>query len=108
MEHKDKLKDGLAHWRGIEPRPGFEDRVWSRIEAMDIEPVRKWHPADLVRGWTAFQPVYVRAAALLIGGFLGLTLTLNIPSPAQAHGDAPNVLRSGSISGAYAQLITEE
>ncbi len=105
-DHKDERKLYLAHWRDIEPRPGFEDRVWRRVYTAQPSPLVRW--LNTLRDWTDLQPAYASAAALLVGAFLGLSAMGTSFAPS-ARGEAyeMSIVRSGSIAGSYAQLMQE-
>lgn len=102
-DREDKLNTCLAHWRDIEPRPGFEDRVWRRIQSVEPSPVMRW--LDAARGWTVLQPAYAQAAALVVCAAVGLSVMWASVEPASAGASADfHILRTGSIAGSYAQL----
>ncbi len=106
-DHTDKnLKVALSRWRGIEARPGFEERVWKRIQTVEVVPEANWSILDVLRGWTELYPAYARAAMIMIGGMLALALIQNISSGPSLDKTALDVLRPGSISGSYVQMLT--
>ena len=92
MNGDNKLDALLRQGRVIEPRAGFEQAVWSRINTTGRERKIWWS------GWVV--PVAV-AAGLLIG--LGLAVRFPATSTNSA---APGMLvRNGSLTGSYLALV---
>jgi len=100
---KEKL-DMLTQWRDIEPRPGFEDRVWRPVRT--VEPSRLILWLDALRDGSVLQPAYASAAAMVVGAAVGLAAMWLTVSPVSA-GMPPefNIYRTGSISGSYVQMV---
>lgn len=105
MTHMDhKWKQMMAQWRDIEPRPGFEDRVWRRIQT--AEPSTAERMGGAFRGWFLAQPAFAHAAALVVGAALGLAALTAGTHSAGVHTDYDmSILRNGSLAGSYAQLV---
>jgi hypothetical protein len=99
----DPLKDALAAWRDIDPRPGFEDSVWRRIEAQPnvTRASSPWLPATEITGWKPVS-LFATAAGVIAGIVIGLALAAP-PSP-RAHEFA--LLNSGSLAGSYVHLVS--
>jgi hypothetical protein len=87
---RDPLKESLAAWRDIEPRPGFEDAVWRRIERQPAPPRHAW--------W----PVWATAAGIATGVLVGLAVT--VPHRARANDFA--MLAPSSVAGSYVHLVS--
>lgn len=99
-----KWKKTLSQWRDIEPRPGFEGRVWRRIHTAEPSPAAQM--ADAMRGWFAVQAAWAHAAALVVGAALGLAVTATSLHPADSHAAHDmNIVRTGSVAGSYLQLV---
>jgi len=95
MTPDDKLNAVLKQSKGIEPGPGFEQRVWSRIHTAKPVPVQRW------REWVA--PLAVAA-----GIMLGIGLGLLIPANGKAASGDVILARNGSLTGAYLALSSGE
>ena len=93
MTPDETLKVLLKQGRGIEPRPGFEAAVWSRIHA--AEPV-------LVSGWRG----WVTPLALAAGIVLGIGLGLIVPASGKRVIKSPAMVQNGSLTGAYLMLAS--
>lgn len=93
MSRDDRLNDLLKQARGIEPRPGFEEAVWSRIRAEGTARVGAW------RGWIA-------PLALAAGLVAGIGLGLLFPVTGNTAGRTPPVASAGSLTGAYMMLAS--
>ena len=105
-KQKYRLKDALGQWRDLEPRPGFEERVWRQIETVAPSPISGF--GEFMRSWLFAEPAWARAAASLVGAGIGLAAIASIPHPAAAGVDREmSILRDGSVAGSYAQLVAE-
>jgi hypothetical protein len=103
-KYHGNLTKALAHWRGVEPGPGFEDGVWRRIRAE--APSRATNGLDAWWTWLMAQPVYANAAMLCVGAAFGLAVLFAFVDPTVATGtDEFNIFRAGSVSGSYAQMM---
>ena len=99
----DNFKDSLGQWRDIAPRPGFEDRVWRRIQAVQVRPVPAFW--EECRAWFTMQPAYARVASLLIGAAVALGSLWYLDGGGQQQASYEfSLLRSGTITGTYAQF----
>ena len=93
MSPDEQLNTLLHQSKGVEPRPGFEQAVWSRIHAAEPLPASAW-------GTWVF-PVAV-AAGIMIGLGLGFLLPATRPD----QGPQTMLVRNGSLTGAYLALIS--
>ncbi len=93
MTPDEKLKVLLKQGRGMEPRPGFEAAVWTRIHA--AEPI-------LVSGWRSWATPLAMAAGIIFGIGLGLI----VPSSGKSVITSPAMVQNGSLTGAYLMLAS--
>ena len=101
-ERNNNLKDVLHQWRNIDPRPGFEGRVWRRIHA--VTPSRVYRNRT---EWISLQPVYAHAALLVIGAALGIAVFFALSHSSMATGTSDfHIFRAGSVAGSYVQMIS--
>lgn len=95
----------LDCWRGIEPRPGFEQRVWCRIHAVQPSLWARW--TEGVREGMALEPARLAVASLAVGAIIGLGVAWVIASemrmsPVTATASTEfNLFRSESVTGSY-------
>jgi hypothetical protein len=93
MTPDEKLNDLLKQGRGIEPRPGFEAAVWTRIHTTEPVSVQGW------RNW-------VIPLALAAGLVAGIGLGLLFPAAGKPASTNPSIVQNGSLTGAYLMLAS--
>ena len=101
MHNDDQLKKALQTWRDVEPAPGFEDRVWRRIETAGpaVSPTFTSWLRDSLLAEPAWVPAVSALAGVLVAAFLVL------PSPSPRGGDLAR-LKSDTLSGSYVRLVS--
>ena len=91
----------MGQWKGIEPRPDFEARVWARIRSGEVSEAPGWR--DYAGNWFPAPPVWVTAMAaslaILIGAFAGLASAPTHPP----HADP--LLHPQTLAGSYLALV---
>ena len=97
-EH-DPFKKVLSTWRDIEPRQGFEDAVWHRIEA---QPEPAASPFRTFIELLTAQPAWAACAGVVAGLIIGLAL---VGRPMTAP-DQFALLGSDSIASSYIHIAT--
>ncbi|MFH0907333.1 MAG: hypothetical protein V1929_01035 [bacterium] len=95
----DPLKKALATWRDIEPRQGFEDAVWRRIEA---RPEQAASPFRAFIELLTARPAWAACAGVAAGVLIGLALTGRPASASEQFA----LLGSDSLASNYIQLAT--
>ncbi len=93
MSPDEQLNTLLHQGKGVEPRPGFEQAVWSRIHAAEPATASRWG------AWVV--PVAVAA-----GIMIGLGLGVLFPAARPYQGPQAMLVRNGSLTGAYLVLAS--
>ena len=98
-KENDPLKRVISTWRDIEPRQGFEDAVWRRIES---RPEEAFSPLRALVELLTARPAWAACAGALAGVILSLAL-LGTPS---AHSEQFALLDGDSLAGSYIHLAS--
>jgi hypothetical protein len=77
----------------MEPRPGFEAAVWTRIHATEPILVPRW------RGWAT-------PLAMAAGMMFGIGLGLIVPASGKSVRTNPASVQNGSLTSAYLMLAS--
>ena len=93
----DPLKRVISTWRDIEPRQGFEDAVWRRIET---RPEEAFSPLRALIELLTARPAWAACAGALAGIIVGLALLGRPPAPSEQFA----LLDSDSLAGSYIHL----
>jgi hypothetical protein len=93
MTPDETLKVLLKQGRGIEPRPGFEAAVWTRIHAAEPILVSRW------QGWAT-------PLAMAAGIMFGIGLGLIVSSAGKGIKANTALVQNGSLTGAYLLLAS--
>ena len=97
----DPLKRVLSTWRDIEPRQGFEDAVWQRIEAL---PEQSTSPLRAFIELLTAQPAWAACAGVAAGLIIGLALS----GRPMAAPDQFALLGSDSLAASYIHVAAGE
>jgi len=100
---KRLLAQKMQSWRGLEPRPDFEARVWRRLAAAAPAPAERW----IRRGWFDVSPAWAGAAAVLVAVVVGVAAARWSPPPLRnpLAISAP-ALQDQTLTGNYLALVT--
>lgn len=101
-----QLQKALQHWHGIEPRSGFESRVWRRIRAAPAAEFTAPGLWAILRGCLAAEQAWVPAMAATAGLLIGVALALSVPQPRAAPYSAAPLLHSRTLAGAYLTMVS--
>jgi hypothetical protein len=100
MNTDEQLAKMLREWKGVEPSPAFESRVWRRIRQGGVEPAPAW-------GWPFPLPARAMAAAALVGVVMGgVALRLAAGDGSRSRPPELALFRPGTVSGSYTHLLT--